>query len=346
MSTIVTGNGLRQASASGLEAVQVPFSEIPIIDFAPMWGEDAAAKAECAASLRRACIDVGFFYLANHGIDQKLIDDTFALGPEFFGLPLDEKMQVHVSKSSNHSGYTPLLGENTDVTGKGDLHEAYDIAAETTDLVEAASGEKTVYGTNIWPERPSHFRAQMRGYQTAMLKLSAKLFQAFALALDLPETYFDAMTDHPTNMMRLVYYPPQNGVIDEKQIGIGAHSDYECFTILAQQADISALQALNSAGEWISAPPIPGTFTVNIGDQMARWTNDVFASTIHRVINRTGRARQSIPFFCGSNAETVLTPIPSCVTKTNPAKYPPVTAGAYVLSRLQATYGHTETETT
>lgn len=341
MSLVETGNGSREVKSSGLQAREVNFTEIPVIDFAPMFSKDPAARRQMAAELRRACIDVGFFYLKNHGVDQALIDRTFALAPEFFGLPLDEKLKLHVKNSSNNSGYTPLLEENTDPTARGDLHEAYDIAAESSD----GATQHRLFGKNLWPESPPHFREVMLKYQAAMLELSARLFRAFALALDLPEDYFAKMTDQPTNVLRLLSYPPQDGEIDEKQIGIGAHSDYECFTILAQEVGIPALQVLNSHGEWIAAPPIPGHYVINIGDQMARWTNDLFASTIHRAINRTGRARRSIPFFCGSNYDTVLNPLPGCVTADRPAKYPPVTAGDYVLSRFDATYGYRQAET-
>jgi isopenicillin N synthase-like dioxygenase len=177
-----------------------------------------------------------------------------------------------------------------------------------------------------------------------MMTLGRKLFAAFALALGLAEDYFEPMITAPTRAQRIVYYPSQNGVIDEDQIGIGAHSDYECFTILAQH-EVPALQVLNTAGEWIAAPPIPGTFVVNIGDQMARWSNDLFASTIHRAINTTGRARYSIPFFLGTNYDTLIDALPGCITPERPRKYAPVIAGDYVQSRFDATYGYRQAET-
>jgi len=140
--------------------------------------------------------------------------------------------------------------------------------------------------------------------------------------------------------MRTLHYPPQEGVVTERILGIGAHSDWECFTILWQEPGIQALQVLNSQKEWINAPPIPGTFVVNLGDQFARWTNGIFKSTVHRAINRSGVRRYSIPFFVGANWDAKLEPIPGCVSPERPLQYDVITAGEYVRSKLAETYGH------
>ncbi len=315
------------------------FEEIPIIDFAPMFGTDSAAKHALAAELRHACTEIGFFYIKNHGVPQDLIDATFAECPRFFGLPQDEKMRIHVRHSVNNSGYTPLLEENTDPTAKGDLHEAFDIAHELPESEPDRQQVARYYGANQWPEGLPGFRDTIEIYYRAMHDLGRRLFSAFALALDLPEDYFVPLANRPTAVMRIVFYPSQSGVIDPQQIGIGAHSDYECFTILAQET-VPALQVRNQQGRWIDAPPIRGTFVINIGDQMARWTNDIFASTLHRAVNTSGRARYSIPFFLGSNHDTLIEALPGCVSIDRPAKFPPVRAGDYVQSRFDATYAY------
>jgi len=333
-----------QLQAAGLTARDSDFSEIPVIDLAPMAGGDSAAKQATARALREACINVGFFYIRNHGVPQSVIDDTFALCPRFFGLPLEEKMKIHVKKSVNNSGYTPLLEENTDETALGDVHEGFDMANELAPDDPLLKGREALYGANQWPEGLPGFKDQMQAYFGEVLALGKRLFRAFALALDLPEDYFDPMVTKPTGVLRILYYPSQEGPIDQRQIGIGAHTDYECFTILAQQQGIQALQVQNGKGEWVSAPPIPGTFVVNIGDQMARWTNDVFASTRHRALNVSGRERNSMPFFLGTNFDTMIEALPSCVGPDRPAKYPPVKAGEYVLSRFDATYAYRQAE--
>lgn len=315
------------------------FDIIPLIDFAPMAGGDLAARRAMAAELRAACVEVGFFYIRNHGVPQPVVDAAFAQCPRFFGLPIEQKMRVHVARSVNNSGYTPLLEENTDPTAAGDLHEAFDVAHERPegDLARVQAPEH--FGPNQWPDGLPGFRAALEAYRSAMLALGHRLFSAFALALRLPEDFFAPLTDRPTAVMRLIHYPSQSIPIDPRRIGIGAHSDYECFTILAQQ-DVPALQARNQRGVWVDAPPIPDTFVVNVGDQMARWTNDLFASTLHRAVNVSGRARNSIPFFMGSNHDTLLRALPGCADADHPDKYPPTLAGDYVRSRFDATYAY------
>jgi isopenicillin N synthase-like dioxygenase len=339
---VQTGNGARMTSG-GLGARETAFHEIPLIDFGPMLGDDAAAKRLVADELREAACNIGFFYIKNHGVPAPIIKAMFDAGPAFFALPLEEKMKVHVKFSANNSGYTPMLEENVNAASKGDMHEAYDMAAELSPDDPNLADGKGLYAPNLWPEGLPAFRQAMLDYHIEVLNLGRRLFRAFALALGQDEAFFDPFTTKPTCAQRIIYYPSQDGPIDEAMIGIGAHSDYECFTILAQH-EVPALQVLNSANEWIMAPPIPGAFVINIGDQMARWSNDVFKSTLHRAINTTGRARYSAPFFLGTNYDTLIDVLPGCVTPDNPRKYDPIIAGEYVQSRFDATYGYRQTD--
>jgi isopenicillin N synthase-like dioxygenase len=335
---IQTGNGNRSVFSQGLAAQNVPFESIPVIDFAAMHEDDPVAHQAVAAQLFQACSQVGFFYVKNHGVSQTIIDDAFTQAQRLFALPLSEKMQIHIARSLHHRGYVPLLEENTDPTAKGDLHEAFDcalnVAADDPDVLAG----KTLYGPNEYPALPG-FQDAIDSYYWALYALGRKLFRCFALALQLPDDFFEDKITKPLAQLRLLRYPTQDGAIDEKQIGTGAHSDYECFTILAQD-QVGGLQVLNSAGEWIAAIPIPGTFVVNIGDQMARWTNDLFRSTLHRAINRSQQERYSIPYFFGPNYDTLIEVLPSCITPANPAKYQPVTTGEYILSRFNETFAY------
>lgn len=193
-------------------------------------------------------------------------------------------------------------------------------------------------GMNVWPELEG-FRESVLPYYDAVVELGRTLFKLFALALELPEEFFDDKIRGSAAIMRLLHYPPQDGEVDDRIIGIGAHSDYECFTILRQD-DVAGLQVLNSKKEWIDALPIRDTFVVNIGDQFARWTNDVFKSTTHRAINRSGVRRYSSPLFFGTDYDVLIEALPTCVSKEHPAKYEPVKAGDYVKAKLEASYGH------
>ncbi len=152
-----------------------------------------------------------------------------------------------------------------------------------------------------------------------------------------PLTFRDK-TDRPIAQLRLLHYPPQPEPVDRSYLGIGAHCDYECFTILAQ-GEVGGLQVRNPVGEWIEAPPIPGTFVVNLGEMLACWTNDVFTATPHRVINSTGKERYSIPFFFGTNYDAVIESLETCCGPERPSRCPPVKAGHYLAARLQEVYG-------
>ena len=343
MTTIHTGVGPRAFVESGLAAQEIPFTSIPVVDFAPMLRGSLADRLAVGEAVRDACTRVGFFYAKNHGVDPAIIDATYAAAHRFFDLPMDRKRAVDISKSPNMRGYTPLLGENTDPTSRGDLHEGFDLALELpADDPDVAAGVFG-YGPNQWPENLPGFREALLAYHRAIRQFGCKIFQAFALALEIDEDFFEPLITKPMAHMRVLYYPSQDGLIDDRQIGIGAHSDYECFTILSTD-EVPALQVLNSAGEWIMAPPLPGCFIVNVGDLMARWTNGYFASTVHRAINRSGKSRYSIPFFYGTNSQSLIEVFPTCQGPERPPKYPAIAAGDYIRSRFDDTYFHRQTD--
>jgi isopenicillin N synthase-like dioxygenase len=238
------------------------------------------------------------------------------------------KLEVHYSPVLR--GYSPLLAENTDVTAKGDLNEAFDIGGV---LYDGTDGE----AFNRYPDALPTLEVALKAYRAEMLRLVGVLMGGFALALDLPVDYFAAGLARPQAFLRVLHYPPQSGVIDPTQIGIGPHSDYESLTILAQDHH-RALQVADGQNGWIWADPVPGCFVVNIGDQMARWTNDKFKSTLHRVINLTGERRYSIPFFYGPDPDTTIEALPGCASQDRPALYPPIRAGDYSEMRKSASY--------
>ncbi|KAF8882032.1 hypothetical protein CPB84DRAFT_1686870 [Gymnopilus junonius] len=323
------------------------FEEIPVIDIRDARSSDPVARKRLADLIRDACINVGFFYIQSHGIADEVISDTVDAAKRYFSLPEATKLELDVHKTSNFKGYTALLGENTDSEGLGDLHEGFDVGWEPPigliDSPEANSREDgAMAGENVWPQCLPGYREAVLKYYHQILEVGKLLFPLFALALDVPEDFFDDKTTKPAAIMRLLHYPPQSPTSFEtdpegRQIGIGAHTDYECFTILWQD-HAGGLQVQNMTGKWVDAVPIPGTFVVNLGDQFARWTNDVFKSTLHRVINRSGAERYSIPLFFGTDYNVLLEPIPTCVTPGSPSKYEVMTAGEYVKSRLEATY--------
>lgn len=186
-------------------------------------------------------------------------------------------------------------------------------------------------GENAWP-RMSDFKPNVASYYSNVLMLARRLVKLLAKVLELPDDHFDSAVKQPGAMLRLLKYPAQDPR-DPDALGIGAHTDIEAFTILCQ-GEQPALQILNVDGQWIQAPPVEETFVVNIGDMLARWSNDVFISTVHRVHNSTGCERYSIPFFFGPSYDTVLQPLPTCIPEDGKASYDPIVAGDYVWQRL------------
>ncbi|PVF93068.1 Clavaminate synthase-like protein [Serendipita vermifera] len=310
---------------------------------------DPVARRKLADTIRDACIRVGFFYIKNHGIPSSVPEAAIQSSLPFFELPIEEKMKYDIHASDNFKGYNALMSENTDPEGRGDLNEGFNFGWEPLEGDQSADNPwmhttGSMGGPNVWPEGGAdmkEFRKAMLTYYHAAVRLGLQLFPLLALALDLPENFFADKTTKPAAIMRILHYPPQFGPVDDRVIGIGAHTEY-VFTILYQQDDIPALQVLNSAGQWIQAKPIPGTLVVNLGDQLARWTNDIFKSTVHRAINRSGVRRYSIPLFFGTDYDVTIEALPSCVSPEHPAKYEAVKAGDYVKSRLNATYAQSK----
>lgn len=313
-----------------LDAKRAEVSTLPVIDLARLQHADPAVSQAEARALRAACAEIGFFYLVGHEVPAGTVTAVFEEARRFFALPLEDKMALDVTQSPVLRGYTPLLGENTNSKGRGDMHEGFDLGGV---LFDGSPG----LSFNRYPDRQPHLKIALDAYWAEMLRLCRALLQGFALALDLPKTHFDILATDPQSFLRLLHYPTQQGVIDPSQIGIGAHTDYECFTILAQDEN-PALQVSDGRGGWIWATPLPGAFVVNIGDQLARWTNDLFRSTLHRAINKTGRERYSVPFFFGPNPDAVIEALPGCFGPARPPRYPPVRAGDYSKARFEEAY--------
>ncbi|KAK1925422.1 hypothetical protein DB88DRAFT_193700 [Papiliotrema laurentii] len=328
------------------------FNNLPVIDLTYAASPDRAQREAVAAEIRSACLNAGFFFVKNHSVPRQVVDNAFAAAAAFFAQSPGVKESVDISKSDNFRGYMKLLSENNDPTKQGEMHESWNIGLDpsidtsksTSDFAPQDQPRKEgslVHSDNLWPETSTwsgaeDFKRANLEYYSAILALGQSLFPLFALALDLPETFFDDKTRHPAAIMRMLKYPgiPPDQVKDENP-GIGAHTDFECFTILAQGGP--GLQVQNRSGEWIDAPVIPDTFVINIGDQFARWTNDIFVSTPHRVLPPR-ETRYSIPFFFGCDHDVPLIPPSTCVSDARPNKYQVMTAGAYVHKRLSETY--------
>ncbi|KAH7360847.1 Clavaminate synthase-like protein [Rhexocercosporidium sp. MPI-PUGE-AT-0058] len=316
------------------------FETIPQVDFSKIDSSSLKDRQAIAKEVGAAFRDSGFLYAANHGISEDLQKELFGVIKEFFDLPLEEKMKIHINKSASIKGYEALLETKLDATTRGDLKEAFNIGDDPFDPEQNVPSDLDISSYpkngNQWPSSPE-FRTIMYKYNAAILSFSKKLMRIIALALSLPETYFDHMADFPMAGLRALHYPSQEV---DSDIGIGAHADYSWFTLVNQLTPTPALEVLNHNGQWIPAPPIPGTLVVNVGDFLEMATNNEFVSTVHRVVNKSGEERYSIPYFFSPSKDVMIETVPTCV-KADGVKMVPIKAGDWQQERLlRARYKH------
>lgn len=323
--------------------------EIPVIDLAPF--RHGGDRAGVAALIGAACENLGFLVIGGHGIAPEVIDRAVAASLDFFHLPEAEKRRYQPEHTWFFRGYEALggsalarsLGHET----PPDLCELFRISRFDDPAVAAAAGHhpglEYFFAPNIWPERPAGLRPALLDYYRALEQLAADMMAAFALALGLPEGWFEPSIDHHITNLCVNWYPPQATPPRPGQLRRGAHSDYGSMTILYQDDAPGGLQVLTKAGEWADVPHRPGTFVVNIGDLMARWTNDRWVSTMHRVVNpgpaAAGRERVSIPFFHQPNHDAVISCLPGCSSPDDPPRYEPMTSGDWVLGKTRKQVG-------
>jgi isopenicillin N synthase-like dioxygenase len=295
----------------------------PIIDFSAFADGADESLATIAREIGRACRDIGFFYLRGHAIEPPVMRQVFDASRRLFELPAEAKASLAISAASANRGYVGLRTESLDPGRNVDDKEAFNIGVETA-------------APNHWPEMPG-FRETMLDYFNAVWRLGRDVHKAFALDLGLDRDYFESRFDNPMAMLRLLHYPPA-APRDDGVFGAGEHTDYGNLTLLLTD-DAGGLEVRRRDGSWMAAPYVPRAFVCNIGDCLMRWTNDVYVSTPHRVVNPPGRDRYSIAFFLDANADALVEAIPACISPSRPARYAPITAGDYLASRLAATYG-------
>jgi isopenicillin N synthase-like dioxygenase len=310
--------------------------EIPVIDISSLINSDTAGTSDVAHEIGSACRGIGFFYITGHNVPDLLMNRVFAASTEFFAQSIDEKRKMLYSAQSGNRGYVPMKGEALDPSKPSDLKEAFNIGFDVAaDDAEVLAGVK-FRAPNLWPEQPG-FRDTMLNYYAAVLQVGKALHRAFAIDLALPPAFFDDKLDRPMAVLRLLHYPQRPEQVEAGQLGAGAHTDYGCVTLLATDM-AGGLEVQTRDGKWIDAPPMPGAFICNIGDCLMRWTNDIYVSTPHRVVNPNGRQRYSVAFFLDPNPDAIVACLPSCSDLDNPPRYPTIRGDDYLQSRLDATY--------
>lgn len=316
------------------------FSNIPVLDVSPLYQDDLHAIRAVADTLRGYLENIGFLYVVGHSIPQADVEAVRNAGKAFFALPDEQKLKLRIDK--NFRGYLPFAG-STIVTSsvaavsKPNQSESIFFMHEIeADDPRAKAGEP-LQGPNQWPDPTAlpGFQSTIQNYVEQMSVLARKMVGAVAMSLGLPAHSLDRYFDQPTTFLRLLHYPTQPA--EEGLFGSAPHTDYGFITLLAQD-NVGGLEVKNKDGDWIAAPPMPDAFVMNVGDILARWSNDVFVSTPHRVINRSGRERYSQPFFFDPSMDSLIEALPVCVPPGDEPKYEPVEYGEYLMERIDKNY--------
>lgn len=327
----------------------------PIVDISSFATDMPRANKTLARKVDQVCRQTGFLAIVGHGVSNEVIADAWKTARRFFDLPLAKKLEVKMPYVDYPYGYAPLqaeilarsLGDET----PPDLKESFSSGPLDRPLpCEAHAGNDTEaafrFAPNLWPGEPAEFKESWSAYYRAMAELSATIMCIFAVALDLPEGFFDDKIDRHTSALRALNYPHLSGTPTPGQLRAGAHSDYGSLTILLTELVPGGLEIYTPDNQWQAVPVVSEAFIVNIGDLMARWTNDRWTSTLHRVVcppaGISGSTRrQSLAFFHQPNWSAEISCIPTCLAPGDKAKYAPVRSGAHLMEKFRLAVSRT-----
>ena len=319
------------------KAEHVVESALPIIDVSALRGGDADARRAVGGEFRRACLDLGFMYVVGHGVDRALRADVLAQSAAFFAISDEKKLAIDMSLSPYNRGYEPLGGQTLEDGAPPDLKEGFYIGEEISlDHARLREGSFNL-GPNQWPADLPGFETTMMTYYAEMLALGETLMRGIALSLGLEEDYFADFCRDPLTALKLLHYPPQPANPDPGEKGCGAHTDFGGITMLMQD-DNGGLQVLGKDGRWLHARPVPDAYVVNLADMISRWTNDMYRSTLHRVINVSGKERYSVPFFFSGRPAHEVVALDCCLADGETPKYPPTTVEQHMRDMYARTY--------
>jgi len=311
---------------------------IPVIDLGPYLAGEKGALDRTAKELRFALTEIGFYFIVNHGVPKPKISAMFGEVKRFHEQPLERKLALKLDQ--HNTGYLPMRGNTlrtstVQACTKANLNEAFFVKREMApDHPDVLSGRR-FRGINRWPDLPG-FRDTVLDYVGEMERLVKKLVRVYARSLDLPAEYFDGPFADPMFSMRMTHYPPQDGPVTD-EFGLAPHTDTSFLTLLAPN-EVPGLSIRTQSGNWIEAPAIDNAYVVNGGQFLQRYTNDLFLATPHRAINRSGRQRYALPFFCDSGIDWPIAAVPTTVGPDKPPKYPTTWYTDYMTWYLKRNY--------
>jgi isopenicillin N synthase-like dioxygenase len=321
-------------------------ASIPIVNLAAFLDGSGREQQALARDVDAICRNTGFLIVEQHGVPARVVDAAWSAVRDFFDLPLSEKLRARSPDPGCPRGYFPLateaLAKSLGVETPPDIKESFGVGPLQAPPRAMSDAEFAFhYGPNIWPQQPPELRGALTDYFTELHALGTRLLRLFAAALSLPHDYFEQFHTAPMCALRCLNYPANHGPLLENQRGAGEHADYGSITILKSDPAVPGLEIRLRSGEWVAAPLVRDGFIVNIGDMMARWTNDRWVSTMHRVISPAQSAhspgrRQSMAFFHNASFDADIRCIDTCRDASQPARYAPVQAGQYLATRFNS----------
>jgi len=295
-------------------------------------GPDAVGPA-----LDEICRDVGFVRVGGHGIDVDLRRAVMGACAALFALPDDLKRSA--TSTALNRGYAPIAEEHLGTTLDDDRVER---SGAVPDLYESFTTGDPTSEDVTWPVQPTDFARLWQAWWAEMSRVGTALLECCAVALGLPASWFEPSFRRPLTVMRAIHYPPTTSPGGPGQMRAGAHTDYGTMTVL-QTDDVPGLE-VHRDGRWEPVEPIPDLLVVNVGDLLARWTNDRWRSTLHRVVpvpDADGPGllgRQSIAWFQQPDHDAVVACLPTCTSADDPPRYAPTTSGRHYDDKIARQY--------
>ncbi|KAI2468186.1 Clavaminate synthase-like protein [Annulohypoxylon bovei var. microspora] len=315
---------------------------IPTVDISPYLEDpSSAASARVIEEVRQACVTSGFFQIVNHGLPKELRDGIFKAAETFFKLPLEEKKKMRVPVLMNR-GYELIGSQALQADTMPDLKEGFFIGQDIPADDPRSKAHPFLIGPNIFPPSipDEALKTPTEAYYAAVFALSCKVMEILARGLPYGDDVFGPfVSEDPVCSIRLLHYPPQDST-DERQLGAGAHTDFGAITLLLQDSSGGLEVQHPDTQTWIPVSPNADAYVVNIGDMLAMWTKNAYKSTVHRVVNRSGRDRYSVPFFFDGNTDVELRPFDGSAPAAAAARGGrALTAEEHMLVRYGETYG-------
>jgi len=299
---------------------------LPLIVVGGIRTGDALRFSEIADEIGNAAREIGFFRITGHGIDLALVEKTYQMAERFFARPEPIKRRYYIGLSTNHRGYVPFSekGDYPDEVHRS--YEAFDLGVDLPpDDPDYLAGNRLL-GPNVWPE-VAGFKQTVSSYYTEISALGRLISTALELHLGLAPGAMTKQMSKPISQLRLLHYVRQSDEIDANSVNMGAHTDYECLTLLHTRN--AGLQVMTAEDSWIDVPVDHRVYVVNIGDMLEAWTNGQLRSTPHRVLNMRPE-RFSIPYFVAANHDTLIRPFPELVGQDGQENYEPFKAGDHL----------------